>query len=114
MSPIDDLLVERVLRAVEVIPRGRVATYGDIADLVGTGPRQVGAIMRDYGSNVTWWRVIDASGELPAALLQKARAYWADEGIAVKPNGRGCRIAEHRVDLTALARHWDRVVDGLG
>ena len=31
MSPVDDLVVERILRAVECVPTGRVVTYGDIA-----------------------------------------------------------------------------------
>lgn len=113
MPPTDDLLVERVLRAVEAIPRGRVASYGDIAGLVGIGPRQVGAVMRHYGSNVTWWRVTNSYGDLPKALLDRARGHWAAEGILVKRNGLGCRIADYRADLTALARDWDRAVDGL-
>ena len=40
-------LVEAVLRVVEEIPPGRVATYGRIARAVGTCPRVVGRIMRD-------------------------------------------------------------------
>ena len=77
----DDVLVERVLRAVELVPRGRVVSYGDLAALVGTGPRQVGSIMRVYGSNVTWWRVTNASGDLPSHLRQAAFIEWAVEGI---------------------------------
>lgn len=42
-------LVEAVLRVVEAIPPGRVATYGMIARAVGTGPRVVGRIMHDWG-----------------------------------------------------------------
>lgn len=99
----DDVLVEKVLRAVELVPRGRVVSYGDLAALVGVGPRQVGSIMRLYGSNVTWWRVTNASGDLPAGLRQKAFALWADEDIPVKTNGLGCRIRDHRADLAALA-----------
>ena len=95
----DDVLVEKVLRAVELVPRGRIISYGDIAALVGTGPRQVGSIMRLYGSNVTWWRVTNASGDLPSHLRQRAFEIWPTEGITVKPNGRGCRIREHHVDL---------------
>ena len=41
-------LVEAVLRVVEEIPEGRVATYGMIARAVGTGPRVVGRIMHDW------------------------------------------------------------------
>ena len=40
--------VELVLRCVEAVPRGRVTTYGAIAEVVGAvvgggGPRQVGS-----------------------------------------------------------------------
>jgi methylated-DNA-protein-cysteine methyltransferase-like protein len=106
-------MVERVLRAVEQVPAGRVVSYGDLAGLVGTGPRHVGAIMRDRGSGVTWWRVTNAAGDLPRHLRERARAPWAEEGIAWKPNGRGCRIAEHRCDLVALADRWEAAVAGM-
>lgn len=110
----DDVLVERVLRAVELVPRGRVVSYGDLAALVGTGPRQVGSIMRVYGSNVTWWRVTNASGDLPSHLRQAAFVEWAVEGIEVKPNRLGCRIRDHRADLEALAAAWEAAVTDLG
>ncbi len=98
----DDLLAERVLRAVEQIPPGRVASYGDIAALVGVGPRHVGNVMRHFGSDVPWWRVTSRDGDFGGDLLDRARPHWADEGILVKPNGLGCRIADYRADLSAL------------
>lgn len=104
----DELVVERVLVAVEQIPRGRVASYGDLAELVGVGPRLVGRVMSLYGSNVTWWRVTSSYGDLPEHLRDEARARWADEGIGWKPNGLGCRIRDHRVDLPRLARDYER------
>ncbi|MBO0812573.1 MAG: MGMT family protein, partial [Microlunatus sp.] len=55
--------VEAVLSAVESIPPGQVASYGDIAEFVGSGgPRQVGSVMSHYGGAVTWWRVVRADG----------------------------------------------------
>ena len=54
--------------AVSRIPRGRVATYGQIAELAGIAgqPRRVGyalsALPRDSG--VPWPRVINARGEI--------------------------------------------------
>jgi methylated-DNA-protein-cysteine methyltransferase-like protein len=55
-------------RIVSRIPRGRVATYGQIARLAGI-PRQarrVGYAMRRLpeGSAVPWQRVVNASGEI--------------------------------------------------
>ncbi len=105
--------MERVLRAVEQIPRGRVASYGDLAGLVGVGPRLVGRVMSLYGSNVTWWRVTNASGDLPSGLAEEARARWADEGITWKPHGAGCRIRYHRADLERLADDYEHAVRDL-
>ncbi len=100
----DDVVAERVLRAVELVPPGRVVSYGDLGELVGRGPRLVGRVMSTYGSDVAWWRVVNASGEHVPHLRAAAFERWADEGIAVGPNGRGCCIADYRADLEALAR----------
>jgi alkylated DNA nucleotide flippase Atl1 len=60
---VNEAYVEEVLSAVEQIPEGMVASYGDIAEQVGRGgPRQVGQIMSRYGSAVPWWRVVRADG----------------------------------------------------
>lgn len=109
----DDVVVERVMRAVEQVPRGRVVSYGDVAALVGVGPRYVGSVMKAYGGNVAWWRVTNAAGDLPAPLRERARQQWAEEGILMKPNGLGCRIADYRADLAALAAAYDRAVTDL-
>ncbi|MEO5662171.1 MAG: MGMT family protein [Nocardioides sp.] len=106
----DERLVEMVLRAVDLIPRGRVAAYGDLGRIVGIGPRQVGAVMSRYGDGVTWWRVTNASGGFAPDLLERARPHWLDEGILIRPSGGGCRIAEHRVDLDWLADAWRAAV----
>ncbi len=107
---------ERVLAAVSLVPPGRVVSYGDIGALTGVGPRQVGAIMREHGASVAWWRVVSHDGTL--APLAKARDHWAAEGIVVRPDGRGCRMRTHRADLAGLAgeyfllageRGWDIV-----
>lgn len=109
----DDFLTERVLLAVEQIPSGRVVAYGDIGRLVGTSPRRVGAIMRGYGGEVTWWRVVGASGDPGGGLIDRAGPHWAAEGIVIKPNGRGCRMADYRADLDELADAYHRALDTL-
>jgi alkylated DNA nucleotide flippase Atl1 len=93
---------EAVLGVVDQIPQGMVLAYGDVAELLGQGgPRQVGAVMSRYGSSVTWWRVIRASGEAPEGLQDEALAHWREEGTALV---RGA-LAGRRVDMR-LAR-WD-------
>ncbi|WP_203569178.1 MGMT family protein [Aestuariimicrobium ganziense] len=99
-------LVERVLLAVELVPAGQVVSYGDLAELCGTSPRRVGAIMRDHGHEVAWWRVLSHSGDHP--LIDRALPYWHDEQIAVKPNGLGCRISEYRTNLVVLATRYEQ------
>jgi alkylated DNA nucleotide flippase Atl1 len=67
---IDDY-AELILSMVEQIPPGQVATYGDIAEMVGRGgPRQVGNVMARFGDGVPWWRVVRADGR-PARGLEE-------------------------------------------
>lgn len=100
--------MESVLLAVEQIPPGRVVSYGDLAGLVGTGPRLIGTVLSRHGGVVPWWRVTNATGDAPVHLLREALSRWAEEGIVPKPNGRGCRIAEYRADLARLADDHER------
>ncbi len=106
----DDLLAEKVLIAVEQIPRGRVASYGDIGGVVGIGPRHVGNVLRTYGSGVPWWRVVNAQGDPGGGLMGRAHEHWNVEEIEVKPNGKGCPIARYRADLVALATAYELAV----
>jgi len=58
-----------VIRAwIRRIPRGRVATYGQIAELAGLEghARQVGYALHNLSprSNVPWHRVVNARGEI--------------------------------------------------
>ncbi|WP_404383724.1 MGMT family protein [Knoellia locipacati] len=109
-----ELTIERVLTLVELVPRGRVVSYGDLGGIVGIGPRQVGSFMSQHSDGLPWWRVTNASGDLPRDLLDRARPHWADEGILVKRNGLGCRIADYRADLEALATAYRvRIADTL-
>lgn len=106
--------IERVLTAVELVPPGCVVSYGDLGELVGTSARRVGAVLKAYGQGVPWWRVTNAAGELPLALLDEARACWRREGIGLSRSGRGCRIGDHRADLAELGTAyaaWERAND---
>lgn len=55
---------ERVFRIVRSIPRGRVMTYGQIAEILGEGytPRTVGFVMHSSNDKTPWHRVINARG----------------------------------------------------
>ena len=81
----DDEYVEAVLTAVEQIPAGQVASYGDIAELVGRGgPRQVGQIMSRYGGAVAWWRVVRADGRPVTGHFEEAMHLLRSEGVALR------------------------------
>ncbi len=45
--------------------------------------------------------------------MDEVRERWAGEGILLKPNGRGCRIAEYRADLARLHSDYERVTADL-
>ena len=85
----------RVLSAVRRIPPGRVATYGDIAELAGRpgAARAVGNIMRDCKArDVPCHRVVAAAGQLGGYGGEPGlkRSLLAAEGIVV----RGIRIKD--------------------
>jgi alkylated DNA nucleotide flippase Atl1 len=79
--------VERVLEVVEQVPRGRVTTYGAIADAVGGGPRQVGSVMSRHGGPVPWWRVVRADGSLPPSHEDEAWPRYLEEGTPMRRSG---------------------------
>jgi methylated-DNA-protein-cysteine methyltransferase-like protein len=81
----------RVYDAVRAIPRGRVATYGQVAAILGVprGARAVGWALRALpaGNAVPWHRVVGAGGRIshragdgPERQRRKLRA----EGVAVR------------------------------
>jgi methylated-DNA-protein-cysteine methyltransferase-like protein len=87
---------DAIHRLVSQIPRGHVATYGQIADLAGIPgqSRRVGYALSGLpsGSDVAWQRVVNAKGEisLPKGsrghLLQ--RKLLRAEGVLFDRNGR--------------------------
>ena len=82
----DDAIYEHVRQ----VPKGKVATYGRIAELVGTGcsSQQVGAAMRRLpdDSDVPWQRIIGSRGEIKPRSGQKGdteqRRLLEQEGVA--------------------------------
>lgn len=74
-----------VLDVVARIPRGKVMTYGDVAEFLGQGsPRTVGAVMARHGHEVPWQRVVQASGRPAEPLLDKALALLRKEGCPIR------------------------------
>ena len=82
MAAITEEQVETVRALVASIPPGQVATYGDIADAAGlSSPRIVGWIMRTDSSDLSWHRVIGASGRPAAHLATRQLELLRAEGV---------------------------------
>ncbi|MFF8591004.1 MGMT family protein [Streptomyces sp. NPDC015220] len=97
---------ERVLEVAELIPPGRVMTYGDVAEwLEEGGPRQVGRVMALYGGAVPWWRVVRADGRLLPGHELRALDHYRAEGTPLRAAGRAAEGHLPRLDM-GRAR-WD-------
>jgi alkylated DNA nucleotide flippase Atl1 len=91
--------VRLVLGVVRRIPPAKVMTYGDIAEFLEQGTaRQVGAAMAGFGSEVPWWRVVNASGRLPEHLRGEAAANYLAEGTPFDLEAERVRLSLCRWD----------------
>lgn len=88
---------DRIYAVVRQIPPGRVATYGQVAELAGLigKPRLVGyALYRvEIDTDIPWQRVINAKGEVSYSTLRNGgdhlqRALLEDEGIEFDAKGK--------------------------
>src|SRR5436189_5146910 len=92
-SPAPDGTHGRINRVVARIPRGRVATYGQVARLAGlTGQaRLVGYAMAALpsGTRIPWQRVVNAQGaiSLPGRSAERQRALLEAEGVRFDARG---------------------------
>lgn len=57
---------EKVIQIVRMIPRGKVASYGQVALYCGLPrvAREVGWTLRSMQEDVPWWRVINNAGRV--------------------------------------------------
>jgi len=93
-SKSDNDYQERVFRIVRSIPRGRVMTYGQIAEILGEGytPRTVGFVMHASDDQTPWHRVVNAQGGCSTRgivlPLDKQQRMLEAEGIDFNDRGR--------------------------
>jgi methylated-DNA-protein-cysteine methyltransferase-like protein len=91
---------QSIWQQVAAIPPGRVATYGQIAQLAGYPgyARYVGALLKALpaDSEIPWHRVINAKGELAFAVdseaYQRQKSRLVAEGVLFE--GRRIRLAD--------------------
>jgi methylated-DNA-protein-cysteine methyltransferase-like protein len=85
---------ERVYEIVRRIPRGRVMTYGQMAEILGEGytPRTVGFVMHASGDKTPWHRVINAQGACSTGKVvlphDKQQRMLEAEGVTFNERGR--------------------------
>jgi methylated-DNA-protein-cysteine methyltransferase related protein len=79
----------RIIAAIKQIPRGRVCTYGGVADVAGLPRRArlVGTVLRQTPASkaLPWFRVINASGRISFPLgsdgYARQRRHLEAEGV---------------------------------
>lgn len=106
--------VDAVLEVAALIPAGRVLSYGDIAELLGSGgARQVGRVMSLHGGLVPWWRVIRADGTLPNELMGRAVQHYQREftPIIIRETGSGPKVKMQLARWFPDDDDFDRIED---
>jgi methylated-DNA-protein-cysteine methyltransferase-like protein len=87
-------LFARVYEVVKQVPRGKVASYGQIAEIVGAGcdARMVGYAMAGTpeGNDIPWQRIVNREGKISlpgkGGVIQRMRL--EAEGIVFDARGR--------------------------
>ena len=94
MKDAADPLRQRILATVDSIPRGCVASYGQVAAEAGLPRRArlVGRVLSQLapGTKLAWHRVVNASGRisLAGASAREQRRRLRTEGVEVDARGR--------------------------
>lgn len=86
----------RLYKLIAEIPAGQVATYGQLAKIVGCGPRQVGqalgALDGKNAQKVPWHRVVNSQGKISVRTGGGGETLQGDllrkEGIIWRASGR--------------------------
>lgn len=91
-------LAERIYAYVRAVPRGRVVTYGQIAEALGDPhlARAVGTLLHRNpdGEGTPCYRVVNAAGR-----LSRAYAFGGLEGQKARLEADGVEVRDGRVDL---------------
>ena len=98
---------ERAWALIRRIPRGRVATYGQIAALLGhpRSARAVGRALRSCPHDVPWHRVVNSAGGISARA--RASSMLTQE---LRLTGEGVAPRRGRIPLRRF--RWDGPASG--
>ena len=104
----------KIWQTVQQIPQGKVASYGQIADLSGLPKRArlVGKALAalpknsDYAEHVPWHRVVNSQGKislpLASAAFKRQKAQLQQEQVVVIVNKINLHIYQWQPDLAEL------------
>jgi methylated-DNA-protein-cysteine methyltransferase related protein len=97
-APKSQLRDQAIRRAVRQIPRGKVATYGQVAAAAGYPlyHRQVVQVLNKAGGSLPWQRVVGAGGQIKLryGAAQEQRMRLQMEGVRFR--GKRVDLAEHQ------------------
>ncbi|RHW75414.1 MGMT family protein [Colwellia sp. RSH04] len=110
---------QQVWQTVQCIPTGKVANYGQVADLAGLPGRArlvgkaLGMVPKEgwQGKTVPWYRVINSQGKISFPLGSeqhlKQKQYLQDEHVVVIGNRISMPSFQWQPDLTDLLYKLD-------
>lgn len=104
---VSDELARQILEVVIRIPKGKVASYGQIARMAGLPKhaRLVGYVLKnlDQHSEVPWYRVINSQGKISLSKLDEK----GQNIQIIKLREEGILAANGKVDLKQFAWQSD-------
>lgn len=97
LDNMDEATHERIRDAVAGVPAGKVASYGDIAEIAGaTNPRFVGTVLKEDGFDLPWHRILRTDGSVAAHKQQEQLDRLRAEGVLA---------SESKIDMRTY--RWD-------
>lgn len=88
-------LSQKIINAIKKIPKGKVATYGQVAAMAGNpqAARQVVRILNIYWEKekLPWFRVINSQGKIslkPGSGYELQKSLLENEGVKFGDNDR--------------------------
>lgn len=93
-----------IRRAIRSIPRGKVATYGQVAEAAGYPRyhRQVAQVLNRHGEMLPWHRVLGAGGHLKTGKASRLEQRMLLEMEGVRFRGARVDMKQHQNDFKAV------------
>jgi methylated-DNA-protein-cysteine methyltransferase-like protein len=95
-----------IRRTIRLIPRGKVATYGQVAAAAGYPRchRQVAQVLRKSGLPLPWYRVLGSGGQLKTSREARLEQRMRLEMEGVRFRGLRVDMAKYQYAFSASGR----------